>query len=383
MQYSLAMADPNEIWQLANWISRQEGGAAQLRWSGGELVLRVHQGRIRFVEGIDTELLSRRLSCEPVGRIDLLEEARELAATGQIAETYAMSAAKEILQQHLRQWLLDPGRELEIVEGEPDPVNGATISITHTLVELVLSDTTGETASAILPDLEVYLSRSPGFLELYSPLRLSEEADLIVSKITGERTAQQVAGRSEHSINEVSRLLAALVVTGILEPEPALVVESEVDLLPAEEYSEASRRRIPVSWILGAAAGLVIVLLAIAWAVTRSGGDDGAGAAGGQGSTPNGHGWALVVDMGCEPQDLQRVLKKAEQHPEAVRPVVAEADADGRGDCWQLVWGDFASRDAALSSADDVPEELRREGFDPHPIELTGDETRPSAAPGS
>lgn len=374
------MADPHEIWQLGQWIARQEGGAAQLRWADGELILRVHQGRIRFVEGIDTEALSRRLSCEPVGRGDLLEEARELAATGQIAETYAMGAAKEILQQHLRQWLVDPGRELEIVEGEPDPANGATISITHTLVELVLSDTTGATAAIILPDLNVFLSRSPGFLELYSPLRLSEEADLIVSKITGERTAHQVADRSEHPISEVSRLLAALVVTGILEPEPALVVETEVDLLPVEEYADSSRRRIPVSWILGSAALLLILLLAIAWLVTRGGGDAAGGAVGDDGTSPTGRHWALVVDMGCEPQDLQRVLKKADQHPDSVRPVAAESD--GRDDCWQLVWGDFSSRDAAGSAAKDVPAALRREGFEPHPIEITGDEASLSAPPG-
>ncbi len=377
MQYSVAMTDPHEIWQLAQWIARQEGGAAQLRWRDGELVLRVCRGRIRFVEGIDTAALCQRLSCEPIGRTDLLEEARELAASGQIAETYAMGAAKEILQQRLKQWLLDPGRELEIVEGEPDPVDGATISITHTLVELVLSDTTGATALTILPDLDVFLSRSQGFLELYSPLRLSEEADLIVSKISGERTAREVAARSEHAVEEVSRLLAALVITGILEPEPALLVDGEVDLLPADEFAESSRRRIPISWIIGSAAALLIVLLAIAWAVSRSG-DDG-NVSGDAGPPPNGH-WGLVVDMGCEPQDLQRVLKKADQHPDSLRPVAAKSN--GRDDCWQLVWGDFGSRDAAQAAAKQVPTVLRRESFDPHPIEITGDEARPSAASG-
>ncbi len=375
MQYSVAMADTHEILQLAQWIARREGGAAQLRWGDGELILRVSNGRIRFVEGIDTAALCRRLSCEPIGRIDLLEEARELAANGHIAETYAMGAAKELLQQHLRKWLLDPRRELEIVEGEPDGVTGATISITHTLVELVLSDTSGAVSSVILPDLDVLLSRSPNFIELYSPLRLSEDADLIVSKITGERTAREVAGRSEHALEEVSRLLAALVVTGILEPEPELVVDSEVDLLPAEGFSQSPRRRIPVSWIVGSAALLLIVLLAIAWMVSRSGGD--AAAAGGQ---PTGRHWALVIDMGCEPQDLQRVLKKANQHPDSVRPVAA--DSTGGQPCWQLVWGRFSSRDAAQKAAKEIPATLRREGFEPHPIELTGDEARPSAASG-
>jgi len=375
MQYSVAMADTHEILRLAQWIARQEGGAARLRWDSGELIIRVYNGRIRFVEGIDTGALCRRLSCEPIGRIDLLEEARELAANGQIAETYAMGAAKELLQQHLKKWLLDPRRELEIVEGQPDAVTGATISITHTLVELVLSDTSGSISSVILPDLDVLLSRAPNFIELYSPLRLSEDADLIVSKITGERTAREVAGRSEHALEEVSRLLAALVVTGILEPEPELVVDSEVDLLPAEGYSDSPRRRIPVSWIVGSAALLLIILLAIAWMVTRSGGD--ASAAGGQ---PTGRHWALVVDMGCEPPDLQRVLKKADQHPDSVRPVAA--DSSGGQPCWQLVWGQFSSRDAAQKAAGQIPATLRRQGFEPHPIELTGDEARPSAASG-
>jgi hypothetical protein len=375
MQYSVAMADTHEILQLARWIARQEGGAAQLRWGDGELILRVYNGRIRFVEGIDTAELCRRLSCEPIGHIDLLEEARELAASGHVAETHAMGAAKELLQQHLRGWLLDPQRELDIVEGEPDAVIGATISITHTLVEMVLSDTSGAIASAILPDFDVLLSRAPNFIELYSPLRLSEDADLIVSKITGERTAREVAERSEHPFEEVSRLLAAMVVTGIFEPEPELLVDSEVDLLPAEGLSESPRRRIPVSWIVGSAALLLIVLLAIAWIMSRSGG--GAAAAGGQ---PTGRHWALVVDMGCEPQDLQRVLKKADQHPDSVRPVAA--DANGGQPCWQLVWGHFSNRDAALRATSQIPATLRREGFDPHPIELTGDEARPSAASG-
>ena len=118
------MSDPLEIWQFGQWIGRREGGAARLAWADGELILRIHQGRIRFVEGIDSTELSRRLSCQPVGKRDLLEEARMLARDGQIAETYAMGAAKELIQKSLRAWLLDANRELEIVEGEPDDVVG-------------------------------------------------------------------------------------------------------------------------------------------------------------------------------------------------------------------------------------------------------------------
>jgi hypothetical protein len=273
-------------------------------------------------------------------------------------------------------WLLDPERELEIVEGEPDDVEGATISITHTMVELVLSDTSGETAAAIVPDLDVLLTRSPRFLDLYAPLRLSEEADLIVSKITGERTAREVAERSEHGSGEVLRLLAALVATGILEAEPSLMVTGDVDLLPAEDLADSPRRRIPVSWILAAAAVLVVVLAVIAWMVARPSGE----AAGGSETVAAGHHWALVIDMGCEPQDLQRVLKKAQQNPKTLRPVAV--DSGGGTSCWQLVWGNFGSREAADRAVKDLPATLRERGFEPHAIELTGDEVVPQTTSG-
>jgi hypothetical protein len=370
------MSDPHEIWQFGQWIGRLDGGAARLGWSGGELILRVHKGRIRFVEGIDTGELCRRLSCETVGSIDLLEEARILAAKGQVSEIQAMGAAKELLQTNLRGWLLDPARELEAVEGEPDEVAGATVSITHTLVELVLSDTSGATASEILPDLDVVLGRSPQFLDLYGPLRLSEEADLIVSKITGERSAREVIDRATHDESEVLRLLAALVVTGILEPEPPDLLGADMDLLPAEEEETSPRRQVPVLWIAGAAAALIIVLLVIAFVMTRSERPDESVSA--EFAASPALTWTLVIDMGCEPQDLQRVLKKAQENPKIVRPVAADS---GEGEpCWRLVWGRFANQAAAEAAAQEIPNELRREGFEPHPIELADGQLEPPGA---
>jgi len=369
------MSDPHEIWQLGQWIGRLEGGAARLGWAGGELILRVHKGRIRFVEGVGTAELCRQLKCETSGSIDLLEEARLLAVKGQVSEIQAMGAAKELLQASLRGWLLDGERELEVVEGEPDEVEGATVSISHTLVELVLSDTSGSTATAILPDLDMVLGRSPQFLDLYAPLRLSEEADLIVSKITGERTAQEVIDRSSHDEVEVLRLLAALVVTGILEPEPALLLGADMDLLPAEEVEKSPRRRVPVLWIAGAAAALIIALAVIAFVMTGS--DEAAPVE--VVAAPDLE-WALVIDMGCEPQDLQRVLKKAQENPKILRPVAADS-RDGEP-CWRLVWGRFADQAAAEAAVQEIPAELRRQGFDPHPIELDGDELDSRGASG-
>jgi hypothetical protein len=369
------MSDPYEIWQFGHWIARREGGAARLGWSGGELILRLHNGRIRFVEGVDPSELCRRLSCEPLGNIDLLEEARGLAGTAQIAETIAMGAAKELLQKSLRDWLIDPQRELEIVEGEPDGVDGATISLTHSLVELVLSDTTSEVARSILPDLDVLLNRSPNFLDLYGPLRLSEEADLIVSKISGERTAQEVADRSTHGPDEVVRLLAALAATGILEPEPALVVSGDIDLIPVDEGEKSRRRRVPVPWIVAAVAGLVIALVVLIWMMSGS-----KTTAADEAVAASDIKWGLVIDMGCEPQDLQRVLKKAQNNPKTVRPVAIDS---GEGEpCWQLVWGRFPSREAAEEAIGEIPGGLSQQGFEPHSIELTGEELEPPTNPG-
>jgi hypothetical protein len=368
MQYSWAMSDPHEIWRLGQWIGRQEGGAARLAWTGGELVLRVQNGRIRFVEGISPGELCKRLTCEQIGKNDLLEEARALARGGQVAENHAMSAAKEMIQQSLRSWFLDPDRELEIVEGAPGDVEGATISITHALVELILSDTSGEIAEAVLPNDEVLLVRSPGFLDLYAPLRLSEEADLIVSRISGERSVREVAENSNHGAVEVLRLLAGLVVTGILEPETPLQISDDVDLLPVEAITDETRHHIPVQWIVAAAAVLVIVLLIIIFAMTRSGDSAPIEGAVGTGELS----WALVVDMGCEPQDLQRVLKKAQDNPKALRPVAADT-GDGEP-CWRLVWGRFSSRELAEAATNGIPDDVLRQGFDPHPIELTGEE---------
>ncbi len=359
------MIEPQEVVQLSRWIARREGGAARLACSAGEVVLRVSEGRVRFVEGIETSVLGRRLGCDPAGRADLLEEARILASERGVSETQAMGAAKEALQGALRAWLLDPEKELEIVEEEPEEAAGPTISITHTLVELVLSDTTGKVASAVLPDLDVLLSRSPGFLDLYAPLRLSEEADLIVSKITGERTAREIAERSPHSLDEVVRLLGGLVVTGILEPEEPSEGASSIDLLPAEPVPEVPHRRLPVVWIAIAAAVLLIVLGGLAYMVSRyGGGTEQVGRAGA---------WGLVIDMGCEPQDLQRVLKKARENPKTLRPVAA--DLGGGGDpCWRLVWGSFESREEAEEAVPRIPPGLRGQGFEPHAIELPAEE---------
>jgi hypothetical protein len=79
--------------------------------------------------------------------------------------------------------------------------------------------------------------------------------------------------------------------------------------------------------------------------------------------------------MGCEPEELQRVLKKARQYPKVLKPV--QANAEGGNPCWRLVWGRFSSEEAAIDEAANIPEGLTMDGFQPHPIELPAEDEAP------
>lgn len=369
------MRDPELIWRLGRWLARKDTGEIRLSDSQGELVLRVVGGRIVSAEGPESGLLGARLGCQTSGHDDLFTEAVEIATTQGLTETQAMAAAKEILQEALEAWLLDPDRRLEIRHVEVDAGAGPTISATHAVVERVLSSQSQAVTRAVLPDPQVLLRRTDDFLELYSALRLSEEADLIVAKVTGQRTVGEISERSPHGPEEVVNLLAALVAAGMLEPvpidEPAEEREPIPVLVPPDD--EPARHRLPAWILLAAIAAVVVVLVLIATQWQRSGNTAEAPVA-------SGPQWGLVVDMGCEPQELQRVLKKARQYSEELVPVAAEA-AEG-SPCWRLVWGRFPDRATASSAVGDIPAHLRLEGFAPHPIELPSDGPDGSSTPG-
>ncbi len=373
------MADPDLIWRLGRWIAGRSGGIARLGWSGGEIELEVRAGRIQAVRGADVAEVASLLEARPTGRGELLAEARSLAATQDVQETRAVGAAKAVLQQALREWLLDGSRTLSLSTEPPDETSGATISITHALVELILADAGSELSRQVLPDLDVLLRRTSSFLELYAPLRLSEEADLIVAKITGQRTAEEIADRSPHGTDEVLRLLASLVATGMLEPVPVASPAADDGgrdlLLEPQVAGEApSKRRLPVGWIALALVAAAVVVALVFAGVRWMASDDAAG-----GVEPAGS-WGVVVDLGCAPEELQRVLTTARQNPRELRPVAAPGDS---GDpCWRLVWGSFPTRAAAEDALPSIPERLVRDGFEPHVVQLpeNGDARTPPAS---
>jgi hypothetical protein len=354
------MQDPKLVWRFGRWVASKEPGVARLGWADGELLLGLRNGNVVAVEGPDPSLLGRMLECEASGHDDLLDEARSIASEQDVSEAQALGAAKQILQEALASWFVDPYRTLEIVDEVPGEDDGSTISATHAIVELLLADTQHEFDHQILPDFNVVLQRAPNFLELYSPLRLSEEADLVVAKITGQRTAQEISGQSSSDGSEVGRLLAALVATGLLEPIPVEEAEEDMGRLSVDlPFEEPTRKELPVAWIAAGIALVVGVLIIVAWLTLKP--DDVQPA-------PPSEAWTLVVDMGCEPEELQRVLKKARQHPDDLRPVQANTGDDNP--CWRLIWGEFETREAAEQGAAGLPAALRMDGFEPHPIEL-------------
>ena len=352
------------IWRLGRWIARREDGTIRLRWAGGELHLGLRDGRVRTLIGPDSSEVARRLEAEAWGAEDLLREAAAIAETTAIDETRAVAAAKEVLEEKIGEWIADPNRELDIDDEVPDE-DGPSISLAHAVVELVLSGGDDDLLGQVLPETDVLLRRSPDFLDLYAPLRLSEEADLIVAKITGQRTAREIAVRSPHGSDEVLRLLAALVATGMLEPVPVATPEESGELLRTElpeEPEDGGTRRRWVGWAIAALVVVVVVIGGLWLATTRFGAEAGTGDETGE--------WGVAVDMGCQSEELQRVLRMARENPRDLRPIAVEAE-DGET-CWRLVWGSFESRGAAEEGIEGVPDSLRREGFEPHVVKVDG-----------
>jgi hypothetical protein len=364
------MHDPEPIWRFGRWIARKETGTAHLGWADGEIVLRLHNGHVVALEGLDPSVVARALEREPAGHDEILEEALAIAEDADLGETLALGVVKELLQECLADWFADPHRTLHIEHDEPEDTQRPKISITHAIVELLLSHGERDLVTHVLPNPQVVLRRADNFLELYAPLRLSEEADLVVAKITGQRTAGEISSRSSHDVDDVGPLLAALVATGMLEPVPIEAAAEDVGSVSVTLPEEPPhRRQLPVTWIAAAAAVAAILLATISWLALRPEPDTDLG-------VESQSQWTLVVDMGCEPEELQRVLKKARQYPKVLKPV--QANAEDGNPCWRLVWGRFPSQEAAAEEVPNVPEGLVMGGFQPHPIELPTEDEAPT-----
>ncbi len=369
------------IVQLGRWLAESATGAVNLRWSDGELLVRARSGELVALLGIPSECVARQLGVEPTGESDLVAEARAIALRVRIRDAETRDALISCLQAGLREWLIDPERTLELSLEEPDEPSGSGVYVPHAVVDLVLTDEQDLLAATILPDPHVPLQRTARFDAIYNRLQPSEEADLIVAKITGQRTADDIASRSPHGANEVLRLLAGLVAGGLAEVAPKRTEtaptgptseEGEVGDVPLEVTSEDAvtpeRRPLPWRWLLAAVGVALVILIALVWALNRSTDERSAPVVPPMETEQQ---WTIVVDMGCEPGDLARIVKKVNRFPQDLRTIqTAEGDSgdDQDSPCWRLVWSEFGSREDAEAALEEVPNAYVPEGFEPHVV---------------
>ena len=79
--------------------------------------------------------------------------------------------------------------------------------------------------------------------------------------------------------------------------------------------------------------------------------------------------WAVAVDGGCQPAELERLYRRQEQDKENLRVVPF---GQGAGQCYRLIWGHFPSKEAAEETISHLPAGAVARGFPPHVVRVEG-----------
>lgn len=355
--------------ELGRWLAKGRTGAVRLRWSSGELTLRLADCRVVGLEGLDAGCVANELGYDlTAGAVDgeaaesgdILVEACRVAERAGIAQTRVLTAVKACLEPALRAWMIDAEAEIDTFESEVELPEGPAISLPHVLVETVLADDDPALVRVVLPSRDVLLRRADGFLPRYASLELDEEADLVAAKVTGQRTADEIVSRSPQSPEEVERLLAALVVAGLMEMVPVVREVVDTPLIGEPVSDEGEPRTVPWRWIGFGLAAVILIIVVLAIVVGR--GETGDAAASGS--------WGIVVDMGCEAVEYERMLRKVDRYDENLRAVKVPTGQENETPCWRLIWGAFSSEEQAEDALSSLPETLVAGGFEPHVIAL-------------
>jgi hypothetical protein len=302
------------------------------------------------VEGDDKEKLSAAFGLTSGG--EWFAEARSAVSGGLVTQGEANAVVKRAVAERLLEFFLAPDAEVTFdskVEVEP---HGLTVSFPHLMVELVLGPGGEELVERFLPDPELVLRRLPDFARRVGALGLTQEGMAVLAKINDHRTAREIADPSPHGRDMALRLLAAAVGAGIAE---AVARVAEITFSPiAAEPEVRPRKRRWWLWLLIPLVALAVV--AVMWLV---------GAEGRPAPAPKLGPWGLAIDGGCQPAELERLYRKQEQNRASLRVVPY---GQGQDQCYNLVWGGFATREAAAAAQGQVPAALVARAFVVHVV---------------
>ena len=339
--------------QLALWIGRKGQGRARLRWNGGELAVHVDSLQIVGVEGDDGDMLSTAFGLTSGG--EWFAEAHAAVAAGQVSEGEANAVVKRALASRLRSFFLAPDGEVSFEGGGTEQQGELTISYPHLVVEMVLSQGGEDLVPVFIPDTDLILRRLPDFPRRVGALQLTEEAMAVLAKINDARSAREIAEPSPHGEGMVLRLVAATVASGLVETAQRIVTvplvsrQVEVDAVPA-----ARGRRWPWLLLLLAALAVIVVLaLTQPWARANVAGRGGP--------------WAVAVDGGCQPSEMERLYRQQDRNPQEYQVVPF---GTGSEHCYRLVWGHFATEQSAQAAMQHLPAGTLARGFAPHVVRV-------------
>ncbi len=324
-----------------------------MRWDQQELILHVSGLQIVGVEGEDNEHLAAAFGLTKGG--EWFAQAAAAVASGQVSQGEGNAVVKRALAERLREFLLASDAEASFESGLPPDAQGLTISYPHLVVEMVLGSGGESLVDVFLPEPSMLLRRLPEFPKRVGALGLTEEAMAILAKINDQRSAQEIADPSPHGRELALRLLAAAAGAGLVESATRI---SEVPLAATSppRLAAVPRRRawffVLVILVLVAGVGLLVVRPWRSPEVVGGGGP-----------------WAVAVDGGCQPAELERLYRRQEQDKLNLRVVPF---GQGNGQCYRLIWGRFPSKEAAEGTIARLPAGTVARGFPPHVVRVEG-----------
>jgi hypothetical protein len=339
--------------QLALWVGRRGKGSASLRWAEQDLVVHVSGLQILGVEGDDRGHLEAAFGLTRGG--EWFTQAAAAVAAGQVSQAEANAVVKRALAERLREFFLAPDAEASFESGPPPESPGLTISYPHLVVEMVLGSGGESLVDVFLPEPSLLLRRLPEFPKRVGALGLTEEAMAILAKINDQRSAQEIADPSPHGREVALRLLAAATGAGLVEAVTR-ITEVPLAATPPPRLAAVPRRR---AWLVGLliviSVAVVLLLVLRPWSSPKVVGGGGP--------------WAVAVDGGCQPAELERLYRRQEQDKENLRVVPF-----GQGDaqCYRLIWGHFPSKEVAEGRIPHLPAGTVARGFPPHVVRVEG-----------